>query len=178
MYLTSYQVGTMTNWPEDPQFDFGSNLLLFDSDLKMLSRDRFLFEFDSLTLTSVNQHSMIIKLNDRTLLSLAYRDRLKSWDNLGTLMQWIDISDPFDIKIKQVKEFKDIIPGSKEHFRAQPFGALRNTINISHYSSYNFDIQNYACYILWLDSSWKYKDLHTSTPISGTYIWIVRDDMG
>ncbi|MGE5356177.1 MAG: T9SS type A sorting domain-containing protein [Deltaproteobacteria bacterium] len=151
MYLTAYQVGTMTNWPENPMFDFGSNLLLFDSELKLQSKDRFLFDFDSLTLTSVNQGSMIIKLNDRTLLSLAYRDRLKSWDNLGTLMQWIDISDPLDIKIKQVKEFKDIIPGSKEHFRAHRFSAFNNTVCISHYY-YNIDIQKYACYILWLDS--------------------------
>ena len=151
LYLTAYQLGTMTNWPEDPQFDYGSNLLLFDSDLKMLSKDRFLFDFDSLTLTSVNQGSMIQKLNERTLLSLAYRDRLKSWDNLGTLMQWIDISDPLDIKIKQVREFKDIIPGSKEHFRAHRFSAFNNTVCLSHYY-YNIDIQKYACYILWLDS--------------------------
>ena len=112
---------------------------------------RNLFNFEDLGPFSIDQPNFTYRLNEKNLISLAYKDRYESFDNLGAKIMWTDISDPTNIKTKQIIDYTDIIPGTKEKFNLQRFGVLNNTIYLSHHYP-NFDIQKNICYILWLDS--------------------------
>ncbi|MEZ4909154.1 MAG: hypothetical protein R2771_16265 [Saprospiraceae bacterium] len=85
-------------------------------------------------------------------MSLAYKDRYDTWyENKGMQMMWTDISDPRDIHIKKIVEFKDIVPNTMESFVLQRFSSINNTIYLGHRYP-NFDIEEFCAYILWLDS--------------------------
>lgn len=150
-YLITYLRGSNQGTDQNPIYDYGANTLSFDGKLKLLSKNRFLFDFDSLGVFSIEQPTYINQLNGNTILSLAYRDRYDSWDNPGTQLMWLDVSNPKDVKMIKIKDYSDIIPGTHSSLFLQRFNTINNTIHISHHYP-NFDIQTYACYILWMDS--------------------------
>lgn len=88
---------------------------------------------------------------------------------------WTDISDPYDIKIRQIRDYKDIVPGTAESFRQQRFLIFNNSIFLGHMYP-NFDINNYTSYILWLDSIGEIK---TFVPIvnHGKHLYLMTEMM-
>jgi hypothetical protein len=151
LLLNSFTVGDDIGSLDKPKYNYGINVELYDKNMLNLIETRNLFDFDTLGPFSIDQPNYTLKLNQNTLVSLAYRDRYESWSNRGTKIMWTDISDPFKIKTRQIKDYTGIIPGTKESFLLQRFNAINNTIHISH-NYPNFDIQKNTCYILWLDS--------------------------
>lgn len=151
LMINVYTVGDDKGTPENPKYIYGQNIELYNNDMTLINSTSNLFDFDTLGLFSIDQPNYTLRLNQNMLISLAYKDRYESWNNLGTKIMWTDISNPSEIKIKQIKDYTDIIPGSKESFYLQRFNAINNTIQLSHYYP-NFDIQKNTCYILWLDS--------------------------
>jgi hypothetical protein len=159
--LNAYTLGSDDGTIENPAYKYGINAEVYDKNMLNMTNARNLFDFDTLGPFSIDQPNYTLRLNKNTLISLAYKDRYESWDNLGTKMMWTDISDPFHIKTKQIKDYTKIVPGTKENFRLQRFNAINNTIHLSHYYP-NFDIRKNTCYILWLDSM---GDIKTFIPI-------------
>lgn len=150
-YLITYLHGGDVGTLNEPIYKYGLRTEYFDIDLVRQKEFWQFFNFDTLGPFSIDQGSLLHRLNGNTIVSLAYKDRYTSWDNLGTKLMWTDISNPNDIKIKQIKDYTDIVPGTKESFALHRFNTINNTIYLSHYYP-NFDIQNNTCYILWLDS--------------------------
>lgn len=152
LYLSALQIGEylVTN-PPYKFIDYGVTFKTANKDLNFLYTKRHLYDFDSLNIFAIDQPSFVQRLNSKTIVSLAYRDRIESFDNKGTKIIWSDISDPFNIKITQIKDLTNLIPGTKESFFNQNFETFGNTVLLSH-RYYNFDEKKNSCYILWLDS--------------------------
>lgn len=164
-YTKGYDVGTL----ENPIYNYGINAEVYDSEMNLKNSFRHLFDFDTLGVFSIDQSNFTYRLNKNNLISLAYKDRYESWDNLGTKIMWTDISDPNNIKLKQIKDYTDIVPGTKEDFRLQSLNVNNNTIQLSHYYP-NFDILQNTCYILWLDSLGEIKT-YIPIPKIGNHIY-------
>lgn len=151
LYLCSQMVGDDVGELGSPVYNYGITYKIFDKELKAIDSTRLLFDFEELGPFSIDQPSFIRKLNSNTLVSLAYKDRFDSWEiNNGTRLLWTDISNPENIRIKDLKEYKDIIPATKESFAYWRFKCRANTIFLSHRYA-NFDIEANCAYILWLD---------------------------
>ncbi len=149
--LQAYTLGNEIGTIENPIYNYGINAEVYNNEMIQMGSFRNLFDFEELGPFSIDQPNYTFKLNDNNLISLAYKDRYESWDNLGTKIMWTDISDVNNIKTKQIKDYSEIIPGTKESFKLQGFNINYNSIHLSHYYP-NFDIQKNTCYILWLDS--------------------------
>ncbi len=147
LYLTAFMIGK--NSATGNGYDYGVDYYLMDHEMNKIDESRHLF-YDTLGPFSINQPSFLNRLNENTLVSIAYKDRLDSWNNNGLKMMWTDISDPYNIKNIRSIDYSDIVPGSKESFVTLSFKTLGNTIYLGHYYP-NFDIQDGAAYILWLN---------------------------
>lgn len=173
LLLNAFTIGDDIGSLENPKYTYGINIELYDKNMLNLNETRNLFDFDTLGPFSVDQPNYTLRLNRTTLISLAYKDRYESWDNLGTKMMWTDISNPFSIKTIRIRDFKDIVPATKQSFTLQRFNAINNTIHLSH-NYPNFDIQKNTCYILWLDSVGEIKSFIT-IPKYGEHIYQFAD---
>ncbi|MCZ2100267.1 MAG: T9SS type A sorting domain-containing protein [Chitinophagales bacterium] len=160
--LHGYEFVYVSGTIENPIYDYSLKTEVYDRDMNILEGRSFSFEFDNLGDFSIDQPNMTLRLNENTLVSLAYKDRIESWDNLGTKIMWTNISDPYDIKIRQIRDYTDIVPGTKAHFNLQRFQTFNNSIFLSHYYP-NFDIEQNTSYVLWLDSI---GDIKTFVPVS------------
>ncbi len=147
LYLTAFMIGE--NSATGNGYDYGVDYYLMDHEMNKIDESRHLF-YDTLGPFSINQPSFLNRLNENTLVSIAYKDRLDSWNNNGLKMMWTDISDPYHIKNIRSIDYSDIVPGSKESFVTLSFKTLGNTIYLGHYYP-NFDIEDGAAYILWLN---------------------------
>lgn len=173
LYLSAFSIGEDVGTLEKPVYNYGLNLETYDDQLNLIHTDRHLFDFDTLGAFSIDQSNFTHRLNSNTLVSIAYKDRYESWENLGTKILWVDISDPFDVKTIRIKEFSDILPGTKSSFLLQRFKTMNNTIHLSFYYP-NFDIQKYTCYILWLDEEGNIKTF-IPIPKHGEHIYELCD---
>ncbi len=158
IYVNAYTIGEAI----DLDFaDYGMNIDMLDKDMQSISHTRHLFDFTDLGLVSVDQTNYTKLLNKNTLIALAYRDRYESIENLGTKIMWVDISDSRNVKLKQIRDYADIVPGTQRTPLLQSFNTINNTICLTH-NYYNRDIERYIGYILWLDSL---GDIKTFVPI-------------
>ncbi len=178
LFINTYSVGEQIGSSES--YNYGVNTEVYDRNMTLLNNVRFLFDFENLGPFSIDQPNFTRRLNKNTLVSLAYKDRFDSWDNLGTKMMWVDISDPFKIDNFRLKDYTDLVPGTKETFLNQRFIALNNTIFLSHRYP-NFDIQQNVNYLLWLDSIGEIKTFipvvhHNNHFYTRTHIIHANDD--
>ncbi len=156
LYLTATMVGEDSGPPGAPDYNYGVSYQLRNKDLAVIDTIRLLFDFEDLGPFSIDQGPFLNRLNDETLVSLAFRDRYDSWDNMGQQLMWTDLSDPYDLKTKRIIDLKDFVPNSKESFLLLSFTCLNNTIFLSHRYP-NFDIQENVAYILWLSAQGEVK---------------------
>lgn len=156
LYLTANMIGDDVGPLGEPYYNYGVTFQLLDKSLTLIDTARHLFDFNELGPFSIDQPAFLNRLNDETLVSLAYRDRYDSWDNKGQQLMWIDISDPYDIKKERILDLKDLVPNTKESFFSLGFTCLNNTIFLSHRHP-NFDLEKNAAYILWLSKEGEVK---------------------
>jgi len=149
LYLTATMELENSGPPGEPNYNYGPTYQLRNKNFDVIDSVRFQFDFENLDVFSIHQGPFMKRLNDNTIVALAYRDRYDSWENKGQQLMWIDISDPYNIKKKRLLDLKDLVPNSKESFFSLGFTCLNNTIFLSHRHP-NFDLEKNAAYILWL----------------------------
>jgi len=149
LYLTATMEIENSGPPGEPNYNYGPTFQLRNKNLEVIDSVRFQFDFEDLDVFSIHQGPFMRRLNDNTIVALAYRDRYDSWENKGQQLMWIDLSDPYDIKKERILDLKDLVPNSKESFFSLGFTCLNNTIFLSHRHP-NFDLEKNAAYILWL----------------------------
>ena len=171
--LNAYTIGGYTGNINNPIINYGLDAHVFDAKLNLISVKRNLFNFDTLGFFSIDQTNYTLRLNANTLVSLAYKDRYESWDNLGTKIMWTDLSDPLNLTTRQIIDYKDIIPGTKETFSSLRFKSVNNTIFLGHRYP-NFDIQTNSAYILWLDANGNIKTF-IDLPYYGDHLYQFTD---
>jgi hypothetical protein len=157
IYLSAIQIGDDVGTVSNPVYNHGVTFRVANKYLDFLTTKRLFYNYDSLSLFSIYQPSLLIKPNAKTLVSLSYKDRGKSIINQGLKMMWTDISDPYNIKTTQILDFDKLVPAeSSGSFLTHRFKTKKNTIFLSHIYP-NLDLQKKIAYILWLDSVGKIK---------------------
>ena len=151
LYLSATMIGDDVGEIGNPDFNYGITFQLLDKHMNQVEKTRNLFNFDSLGPFSIDQPSLQVRLDKGNLISLAYKDRYESWENLGLKMMWSDISDPRNIHTKQILDLTSLVPGTKQTFLDHRFRTFNSTIFLGHVYP-NFEIQENSAYILWLDS--------------------------
>ncbi|TVR76011.1 MAG: T9SS C-terminal target domain-containing protein [Saprospirales bacterium] len=173
IYLSTNAIGEYIGQAGNPVYDYGYTFQILDRELNIIDTSRQVFEMSDLGPFSVDQPAYILKLDESTLIALAYKDRFEGWDNHGTEIIWIDISNTGDINIRQSIDYKDILPATKYSFVNQRFKVVNNTIFLSHRFP-NFDILADANYILWLNEDGSVKTF-VDLPAHGDHVYLLTD---
>lgn len=173
LYINAIMIGGYEGEVSDPQYYYGTIFQLMDREMEKIIETDQRFDFDTLGPFSIDQPSFLNRLNENTIVSIAFKDRYDSWENKGLKIMWNDISDPYNITTTRIIDYKDIVSNSKESFLNLRFKTLNNTIFLGHRYP-NFDIQDNCAYILWLDAYGEIKSF-VDLPYYGEHLYQITD---
>jgi hypothetical protein len=155
LFLTSLAIGADIGSSGNPVYNYGNTVKVSDNNLDISHSQRLLFDLEELGPFSIDQPNFTEKLNENTLISLVYKDRFESW-NPETQLMWINIQNPFEIKVDKILNLTDILPGSKSSFVLHRFKTINNSIFLTHQYP-NIELEKITSFILWLNKEGEIK---------------------